>query len=61
MFIIFDWKNITLEANKTKKDCGPNSNLLASRTCLCYQDYFEEAKGDANTQKGYQSKGFHQE
>ena len=47
-------KSITMTP---KKKCGPNSNLLVSGTCLCYQNYFEEAKGDAETEKGCKSKG----
>ena len=38
------------------KECGPNSNLLASGSCLCSQNYFEETSGDAETQKGCKSK-----
>ena len=43
-----------------QKKCGPNSDLSGTGKCRCNQDYFEEAKGDANTQKGCQSKRFYQ-
>ena len=42
-------------SNETTKVCGPNSDLLVTGKCRCYQDYFEEAKGDADSSKGCQS------
>ena len=41
---------------KQVANCGPNSTLQIDGSCRCFQDYFEEAPGDAETSKGCHSK-----
>ena len=36
--------------------CGPYSDLQVDGSCRCFQDFFEEEHGDAESPKGCQSK-----